>query len=186
MLTIVLGVINVVLLLIIVFFVRSSYVVIDEDERGVVTIQGEYKYLLKPGGHMLPPIESDLYRFTNRTKWFKNRSRVATSGDMDSFESVCEYSVRIDDYQDVFEYFGGDYSDEFKLFVKETIEDMVVEYGAEYMKENPDKVNEEFFDKLSAHGELCGLGVGFAELRVEPIGVDESDFDWESEFKGIL
>lgn len=82
--------------------VANSFVIVDAYEQGALTVFGEYRGLLKPGIHVIPPFVSTVHRFDMRTQTMDVPRQDAITRDNSPVTANAVVYVRVTDPERAF------------------------------------------------------------------------------------
>ena len=157
-------VVAVLLLLVAIAAVTSAVEIVEAYERRALTIVGDYRELLEPGIHLVPPFVSRTYRFDMRTQTFDVPRQEAITADNSPVVADAVVYIKVMDAKRAFlevENYKGAVSNLAQTTLRAAIGDMELDDTLSQR----DRINEKIRRELEGPTDEWGVRVEAVEVR---------------------
>ena len=157
-------VVAVLVLLVVVAAVTSAVEIVEAYERRALTIVGDYRELLEPGIHLVPPFVSRTYRFDMRTQTFDVPRQEAITRDNSPVTADAVVYIKVMDAKRAF-LEVEDYQRAVSNLAQTTLRAAIGDMQLDDTLSRRDRINEKIRRELEGPTDEWGIRVEAVEVR---------------------
>jgi regulator of protease activity HflC (stomatin/prohibitin superfamily) len=157
-------VVGVLVLLVVIAAVTSAVEIVEAYERRALTIVGDYRELLEPGIHLVPPFVSRAYRYDMRTQTFDVPRQEAITQDNSPVTADAVVYIKVMDAKRAF-LEVEDYKRAVSNLAQTTLRAAIGDMELDATLSQRDRINEKIRRELEGPTDEWGIRVEAVEVR---------------------
>ena len=157
-------VVGVLVLLVVIAAVTSAVEIVEAYERRALTVLGDYRELLEPGLHVVPPFVSRTYRFDMRTQTFDVPRQEAITQDNSPVVADAVVYIKVMDAKRAF-LEVEDYKRAVSNLAQTTLRAAIGDMELDATLSQRDRINEKIRRELEGPTDEWGIRVEAVEVR---------------------
>jgi len=157
-------VVGVLVLLVVIAAVTSAVEIVEAYERRALTVLGDYRELLEPGLHVVPPFVSRTYRFDMRTQTFDVPRQEAITQDNSPVTADAVVYIKVMDAKRAF-LEVEDYKRAVSNLAQTTLRAAIGDMELDATLSQRDRINEKIRRELEGPTDEWGIRVEAVEVR---------------------